>query len=166
MNMGNKYKSTLGVLGIISLFSFAVHFDFVAAASNIKSPTIIQHTKKVPIKKKAVKTSKVTVPQGTWHVVAVYNGQGPSGLFTPSVILNSEDTFQLTFKANSFCRSDYADPITNEKPYCEPITFNKDRTFTGGRLQAFGGFMKLNGSQLEFIEGGMGYTKYVLEKKK
>lgn len=117
-----------------------------------------------PKKQKKKAPSGISKLQGVWHVVGVYDGPSQNGPFTPNANLNSENALKLTFKADGYCRSDYTDPMDETKPYCEPIIFNPDGTFTGGRLQAFGGFMRMNGAQLEFIEGGKGYTKYVLKK--
>ncbi len=148
-------------MGILSLFLLVVHFDFADAASSAKS---LATSKSTIVKVTTKKVTKVTKPKGTWHVVATYNGPGPDGPFIPNTV--NYDDLELTFKGNSYCRSDYASFVDDTKPFCEPITFKKDGTFTGGRLEAWGGFMKMNGSKLEFFEGGKGYTKYVLEKKK
>lgn len=155
--MKNKnHRFIVGVVSLLMMFVLGAHFENVSAAS------------KIPYKGKSAKHAvvKKTSPQGTWHVVAVYNGPGRDGPFTLNNNLNSGNDLKITFKKDSYCRSDYKDPMDDTKPYCEPITQKKDGTITGSRLEAFNGFMKLNGSRLEFIEGGMGYTKYVLEKVK
>lgn len=117
-----------------------------------------------PKKQKKKASSGISKPQGVWHVVGVYDGPSQDGPFTPNANFNSQNALKLTFKADGYCRSDYTDPVDETKPYCEPIIFNADGTFTGERLQSFGGFMRMSGSQLEFIEGGKGYTKYVFKK--
>lgn len=150
--MHNKYKFSSKILAAVILFALAISFNFADAKKN--------------------KAAKIPKPKGTWHVVAIYSGHGPNGPFTPNTAWNVDDYgFDITFKKKGFCTTHWKDATdeTNTKPHCEgSLTYNKDGTFTGdkdGRLKAFGGFMRLSGSQLEFIEGGMGYTKFVLKKK-
>lgn len=176
--MQHKQKLTLGILGVFVIFALAIHFDFAGAMYG--QPPIptkpnyipdIQSSKKISVKKpKKKKSSKPAKPQGTWHVVAIYNGPWPDGPFKANTVQSlTENAFDITFKGKGFCTTHWTDPTdeTNTKPHCEDsLIFNEDGSFTAGRLQAWGGFMKFDGSQLEWYEGGMGYTKYVLQKKR
>lgn len=136
--------------------------------SNSKASTKQSVIKKAKKKIPAVISTKKT-PQGTWSVVSIWSGQSAQGPFSPNTIWPVSDYgFTVTFTNKGFCTTHWEDPINAGKPHCEePLVFNKDGSFSGkdGRLQAFGGFIKLSGSQLEWYEGGMGFTKYVLEKK-
>ncbi|MFZ2205111.1 MAG: peptidoglycan-binding domain-containing protein [Minisyncoccia bacterium] len=111
--------------------------------------------------------SKLVSKQGTWHVVEKYSSMDSSGPFSKLTLNSTDKSFELSIKENSYCDSRLKDPTdaSNTKPFCEPFTSKNDGTFTGSRLEAWGGFMKLNGSRLEFYEGGKGFMKYVLEKK-
>lgn len=124
--------------------------------------------KVTPVKKTAEKKSTQTLkPLGVWRVVEAYSSDSPSGPFSKASLGASDRNFELSFKENYYCDSRLKDPTdpTYTKLFCEPLSFKKDGTFTGSRLEAWGGFMKLNGSSLEFYEGGKGFMKYVFKKK-
>jgi hypothetical protein len=125
----------------------------------------------VQTKKKSISKLSKKI-NGTWKVVAIYDGPCADGPYKPNTIWKVSDYgFEVTIKNNRFCTTHWEDPIQEGKPHCEkPLIFFTDNTFTGmkgGRFYVYGGFMKLNGSRLEFYEEGMGgYTKYVLSKKR
>ncbi len=114
------------------------------------------------------KKSYTTVkPKGKWRTVETYVSSSfdASGPFYPIPLLK-ENIFEITFKGNTYCDSRLKDVVDDTKVFCEPITVKADGILTGSRLEAFAGYMKLNGSKLEFYEGGKGFMKFVLEKSK
>lgn len=137
------------------------------ASTNVKKQPSLKKEKKSKKKKSSAPAKPALAkPQGTWHVVAILDGQTAAGPFVPNTIWKLSDyAFDVTLKGDAYCTTYWTDPLDDTKPHCEPLIFNADGTFTGSRLQAFDGFMQLDGSRLEFIEGGKGYTKYILEKK-
>ena len=116
-----------------------------------KVKNTVSTAKKTKAKKKTSLTSKL---QGKWRVVDT-DGSG-----------SEEDIFEITFKGNKYCDSRLKDVIDETKVFCEPIVTKTDGTFTGSRLEAFGGYMKVTGSKLEFYEGGKELMKFVLKKQK
>lgn len=144
---------------IVSSLLIPMHVSFISSTE----------AKEKVAKKTVVKTKKMTPSsslQGKWKVTALSTGMSPDGPFTSQTHSNFRDAVELTFKGDQYCRSDMKDVVDDTKPFCEPFTLKKDGTITASRLEAFGGFMKLKNSQLEFIEGGKGFTKYILRKKK
>lgn len=122
-------------------------------------------------KKMSQRSSKKSVSpgaklNGVWTVVEIYddpNTTSPSTFYTVA-----KDGFDLTFKGNTYCHSKVIDPLdeTNTRPFCEDITSAADGKMNGSRLQAFGGYMRLKGDRLEYIEGAKGgLIKYVLKRK-
>jgi len=122
------------------------------------------------LKSKNKESSPTSKLQGTWRVIETYGSSSfdGSGPFT-ALPLREENIFEITFRGDAYCDSRLRDVVDETKVFCEPITVKADGTLTGltgSRLEAFGGHMQLNGSKLEFYEGGKGFMKFVLEKKK
>lgn len=137
------------------------------ASTNAKKQSSSKKEKQSKKKRSSAPAKQASAkPKGTWHVVALYDGETVAGPFIPNTTLRFDDyVFDVILKGDTYCTTHWTDPLDDTKPHCEPLIFNTDGTFTGSRLQAFGGLMQWKGSNLEFIEGGKGFTKYILEKK-
>lgn len=157
--------SFISIVIVSSLFtlSHSSWISSVEAKGKVVNNTVVKTKKTVKKTKKMIPSSSL---QGKWIVASISTSISPDGPFILQAQDNFRDAVELTFKGNQYCRSDLKDVIDETKPFCESFTLKKDGLITASRLEAFGGFMKLKGGQLEFIEGGKGFTKYVLKRKK